>query len=55
MKKYVADFPAAAVARDQLQYRGGRAVDPREPARHQGAERRPAGGADRHQDARRRR
>ena len=28
-----------------------RAVDAREPARHQGAERRPAGGADRHQAA----
>ena len=31
--------------------REGRAVDARQPARDQGAERRPAGGADRHQDA----
>ena len=51
MKKYVAEFPPAAVARDQLQYRRRRVVDAREPARHQGAERRPAGGAHRHQDA----
>ena len=51
MKKYVAEFPQAAVARDQLQYRRRRAVDAREPARHQGAERRPPGGAHRHQDA----
>ena len=52
MKQYVAGFPAAAVARDQLPYRQGRAVDARQPARHQGAERRAAGGADRRQDAR---
>ena len=52
MKKYVADFPPAAVARDQLQYRGRRALDARQPARDQGAQRRPAGGAHRHQDAR---
>ena len=51
MKQYVAGFPAAAVARDQLPYREGRALDARQPARDQGAERRPAGGAHRHQDA----
>jgi hypothetical protein len=40
MTKYVQGFPQAAVARDQLQVRGGRALDARQPARHQGAERR---------------
>ena len=55
LKKYVADFPAAVVARDQLQYAVAGAVDARQPARHQGAQRRSAGRADRQQDTRRRR
>ena len=45
------DFPPALVARDQLPLCGGRVLDARQPARDQGAQRRPAGRADRHQDA----
>ncbi len=44
MKAYAAEFPAAVVARDQLQYAVAD-VDARQPARHPGAERRTAGGA----------
>ena len=51
MKKYVAGFPAGRGRARPAAVRQGRAVDARQPARDQGAERRPAGGADRHQDA----
>ena len=51
MKKYVAGVPAGGGRARPAAVRRGRALDAREPARHQGAERRPAGGAHRHQDA----
>ena len=46
LRKYGRDFPAALVARDQLPRVGGRVLHARQPARDQGAERRPAGRAD---------
>ena len=52
MKKYVADFPAGGGRARPAQILGRRIVDPRQPARHQGAQRRAAGRAHRHQDAR---
>ena len=51
MKKYVADFPAGGRGARSAQICRRRAVDPRQSARHQGAQRRPAGGAHRRQDA----
>ena len=51
MKKYVAGFPAGGGRARPAAVREGGAVDARQPARDQGAERRAAGGADRHQDA----
>ena len=55
MKQYVAGFPGRGGRARPVAVREGRAVDARQPARDEGAERRPAGGADRHQDARSRR
>ena len=52
MKQYVAGFPAGRGRARPAAVREGRIVDARQPARDQGAERRTAGGADRHQDAR---
>ena len=51
MKQYVAGFPAGGGRARPAAVREGRAVDARQPARDQGAERRPAGGADRDEDA----
>ncbi len=52
MKQYVGRLPARRRRPRPAAVREGRALDPRQPARDQGAERRPAGRADRHQDAR---
>jgi sn-glycerol 3-phosphate transport system substrate-binding protein len=52
MKKYAADFAPATGGARPAAARRGRAVHARQPARDQGAERRPAGRADRRQDAR---
>ena len=51
MKKYVAGFPGRRGGARPAPVRGGRAVDAREPARHQGPERRATGRAHRSQDA----
>ena len=51
MKQYVAGFPAGRGRARPAAVRDGRVVDARQPARDQGAERRPAGGAHRHEDA----
>ena len=50
MKKYVDGLPGRRGRARPAAIRGRRALDPRQSARHQGAQRRPAGGADRHQE-----
>jgi sn-glycerol 3-phosphate transport system substrate-binding protein len=50
MKKYVAEFPPGSRRARPVAIRGGGAFDARQSARHQGAERRFAGCADRKQD-----
>ena len=55
LKKYGTRVPAGAGGARPAAGVGGRVLHARQPARDQGAERRPAGRADRHQDAGRRR